>query len=154
MYHSLLPYTDVSKETTEIHAEPKMDFTGIRLLVAEDNELNWEIANELLSATGFTLDWTQNGKLCVEQLKSSEPGYYSAILMDLRMPVMNGLEAAKAIRSLKREDAKKIPIIAMTADAFADDIKACLDSGMNCHVAKPLNMQELLRILQKYCSND
>ena len=70
------------------------------------------------------------------------------------MPVMNGLDAAKTIRSLKREDAKKIPIIAMTADAFSDDIKACLDSGMNSHVAKPLNMQELLRILQKYCSDD
>ena len=127
---------------------------GRRLLVAEDNELNWEIANELLSLSGFTLDWAENGKLCVEQFQAAQPGYYSAILMDLRMPVMNGLDAAKTIRSLKREDAKKIPIIAMTADAFSDDIKACLDSGMNSHVAKPLNMQELLRILQKYCSDD
>lgn len=154
LYHSLLPFADMERERTETHAEPKMDFTGKRLLVAEDNELNWEIANELLSLSGFTLDWAENGKLCVEQFQAAQPGYYSAILMDLRMPVMNGLDAAKTIRSLKREDAKKIPIIAMTADAFSDDIKACLDSGMNSHVAKPLNMQELLRILQKYCSDD
>ena len=129
-----------------------MDFTGRRLLVAEDNELNWEIASELLSAVGFTLDWAENGKICVEKYQVAEPGYYDAILMDLRMPEMNGLEAARTIRAMSREDASRIPIIAMTADAFSDDIKACLDSGMNGHVAKPLNMPELLRLLQKYCS--
>ena len=90
--------------------------------------------------------------MCGEKFQSSPPGYYSDILMDLRMPVMNGFDATKAIRSLQRGDAGRIPILAMTADAFVDDIQECLDCGMNAHVAKPLNMQELLRMLQKYCS--
>ena len=104
------------------------------------------------SQASFALDWAENGKICVEKYQAAEPGYYDAILMDLRMPEMNGLEAARTIRAMSREDASRIPIIAMTADAFSDDIKACLDSGMNGHVAKPLNMPELLRLLQKYCS--
>lgn len=119
--------------------------------MAEDNELNWEIANELLSEAGFLLDWAENGRICVEKLAAAQPGYYDAILMDLRMPEMNGLDATREIRSMDRQDAKNIPIIAMTADAFSDDIKACLDCGMNAHVAKPLNMRELLRLLQRYC---
>ena len=130
--------------------ETKADFTGRRLLVAEDNELNWEIANELLSSVGFALDWAENGRLCVEQFQAHVPGYYDAILMDLRMPVMNGLEAAEAIRALDRPDAKSIPIIAMTADAFAEDVSKCLAVGMNGHVAKPLDIPELLRTLQKH----
>ena len=152
LYHCLSAFNEPDMEKTELPAEPQMDFTGRRLLVAEDNELNWEIASELLSAVGFTLDWAENGKICVEKYQVAEPGYYDAILMDLRMPEMNGLEAARTIRAMSREDASRIPIIAMTADAFSDDIKACLDSGMNGHVAKPLNMPELLRLLQKYCS--
>ena len=152
LYHCLSAFNEPDMEKTELPAEPQMDFTGRRLLVAEDNELNWEIASELLSAVGFTLDWAENGKICVEKYQAAEPGYYDAILMDLRMPEMNGLEAARTIRAMSREDASRIPIIAMTADAFSDDIKACLDSGMNGHVAKPLNMPELLRLLQKYCS--
>ena len=135
----------------DLPAEPAVDFTGKRLLVAEDNELNWEIACELLSEAGFVLDWAENGKICVDKFAAAQPGYYNAILMDLRMPVMNGLEATRTIRSMAREDAGQIPIIAMTADAFSDDVKACLDSGMNGHAAKPLNMQELLRMLQRYC---
>ena len=152
LYNSLLPFAGSGTKPAEFPAGPAADFTGKRLLVAEDNELNWEIANELLSASSFLLDWAENGKLCVEKFQSSPPGYYSAILMDLRMPVMNGFDATKAIRSLQRGDAGRIPILAMTADAFVDDIQECLDCGMNAHVAKPLNMQELLRMLQKYCS--
>ena len=135
----------------DLPAEPKIDFSGKRLLLAEDNELNWEIANELLSSVGFVIDWAENGKLCVEKFAAAQPGYYDAILMDLRMPEMNGFEATQNIRTMEREDAKQIPIIAMTADAFSDDVKACLDCGMNGHVAKPLNMPELLRLLQRYC---
>lgn len=130
--------------------EPELDFTGKRLLVAEDNELNWDIASELLAGVGFSCDWAENGKICVEMYETAEPGHYDAILMDLRMPEMNGLDAARTIRAMKSADALEIPIIAMTADAFSDDVKACLDSGMNAHVAKPLNMQELLRILQRH----
>lgn len=151
LYHSLKPFADQDIENVELPAEPQMDFSGKRLLVAEDNELNWEIASELLSSVGFVLDWAENGKLCVEKFAASQPGYYNAILMDLRMPEMNGFEATQSIRAMEREDARQIPIIAMTADAFADDVKACLDCGMNSHVAKPLNMPELLRLLQRYC---
>lgn len=119
--------------------------------MAENNDLNWEIANELLSSVGFILDWAENGMICVEKFAAAQPGYYDAILMDLRMPKMNGFEATQNIRAMNREDAKHIPIIAMTADVFSDDVKACLDCGMNSHIAKPLNIPELLRLLQKYC---
>lgn len=151
LYHSLKPFAEPETEKTDLPAEPQMDFSGKRLLVAEDNELNWEIANELLSSVGFVLDWAENGKLCVEKFTEVQPGYYDAILMDLRMPEMNGFEATQAIRAMEREDAKEIPIIAMTADAFSDDVKTCLDCGMTGHVAKPLNIPELLRLLEKYC---
>ena len=82
--------------------------------------------------------------------QAKDPGYYDAVLMDLRMPIMNGYEATEAIRGLDRPDAKTIPIIAMTADAFAEDIKKCLDCGMNAHVAKPIDVREVSRLLQKY----
>lgn len=151
LYHSLKPFAEPETEKTDLPAEPQMDFSGKRLLVAEDNELNWEITNELLSSVGFVLEWAENGKLCVEKFAAAQPGYYDTILMDLRMPEMNGFEATQAIRAMEREDARQIPIIAMTADAFSDDVKTCLDCGMNGHVAKPLNIPELLRLLQRYC---
>lgn len=151
LYHCLSPFAEQEVQGPDQPAEPVKDFAGKRLLVAEDNELNWEIASELLSEEGFVLDWAENGRICVEKFELAQPGYYDAILMDLRMPEMNGFEATRAIRSMEREDAGDIPIIAMTADAFSDDVKACLDCGMNEHVAKPLDMQELLRLLQRYC---
>ena len=111
--------------------------------------MNWEIASELLSTYGFELDWAENGKICADKFAASETGYYDAVLMDLRMPVMNGYEATAAIRSSGRPDAD-IPIIAMTADAFSDDIQRCMESGMNAHTAKPLDMRELIRLLTKF----
>ncbi len=134
-------------------AEPapeQTDFSGVRLLLAEDNELNWEIASELLRAQGFTVDWAENGQKCLEMFQASQPGDYRLILMDLRMPVMNGYEATQAIRALDRPDAASIPIIAMTADAFSEDVHKCLACGMNAHMAKPLDMRELLRLIQKF----
>ena len=134
-------------------AEPapeQADFSGVRLLLAEDNELNWEIASELLRAQGFTVDWAENGQKCLEMFQASQPGDYRLILMDLRMPVMNGYEATQAIRALDRPDAASIPIIAMTADAFSEDVHKCLACGMNAHMAKPLDMRELLRLIQKF----
>lgn len=124
-------------------------FRGKRILLAEDNDLNWEIAEVLLSESGFQLERAENGKICVEMFESSEPGYYDVILMDIRMPVMSGYDAAKTIRALKREDAG-LPIIAMTADAFSSDIQQCLDCGMNEHVAKPIDMNKLTQLLKKY----
>lgn len=126
------------------------DFTGKRVLLAEDNEMNWEIANELLSLTGLKLDWAENGQICLEKFRQSPVGQYDAILMDVRMPVMSGLEAARAIRELDRPDARTIPIIAMTADTFTEDIRRCLDSGMNAHVAKPIDVRTVSRLLKKH----
>lgn len=148
LYYGLKPFADTDEEQEPV-SETKTDFTGRRLLVAEDNELNWEIANELLASVGFALDWAENGKICMEKFQTNPSGYYDAILMDLRMPVMNGLEATKAIRAMEHPDAKSIPIIAMTADAFSEDVSKCLEAGMNGHAAKPLDMPELLRTLQK-----
>lgn len=122
---------------------------GCRVLLAEDNDLNWEIASELLSELGLELDWAENGKICVEKFRDSEVGYYDAILMDIRMPVMNGYEATQEIRVMDRED-RNIPIIAMTADAFAEDVKRCLECGMNAHVAKPIDVKDVARQLEKF----
>ena len=123
---------------------------GRRILAAEDNNLNWEILNELLSDAGLQLEWAENGQICLEKFLNSEEGYYDAILMDVRMPVMGGYEATRSIRALSRQDAQTIPIIAMTADAFSEDVKRSLDSGMNAHTAKPINLDELLSLLKKF----
>ena len=150
LYRGLLRFTDAGEAPApEPSQEAAQDFSGVRVLLAEDNELNWEIANELLSARGFVLDWAENGQQCLEKFRASRPGDYQVILMDLRMPVMNGYEATRAIRALDRPDAGTIPIIAMTADAFSEDVHKCLECGMNAHIAKPLDMRELLRLLQK-----
>ncbi|MFG6331794.1 MAG: response regulator [Lachnospiraceae bacterium] len=122
---------------------------GKRILLAEDNELNWEVARELLSILELELDWAENGAACVEKFRKSRVGYYDAIIMDVRMPVMDGYEATAAVRGLEREDAG-IPIIAMTADAFSEDIQRCLECGMNDHLAKPIDIQEVAHKLKKY----
>lgn len=122
---------------------------GKRVLLAEDNELNWEVAREMLSVLELDLDWVENGQICVTKFEASPVGYYDAILMDVRMPVMDGHEAAMAIRALEREDAD-IPIIAMTADAFSEDIQKCLECGMNDHLAKPIDVQAVAHTLRKY----
>ena len=124
---------------------------GLHFLAAEDNEINAEILAELLEIEEATCEIVENGRLAVERFRQSEEGEFDAILMDVQMPVMNGHEAARAIRALEREDAKRIPIIAMTANAFAEDEKAALGAGMNAHVAKPLNM-ELLKKAIRQCA--
>ncbi len=120
---------------------------GKRLLLVEDNELNREIAEELLAANGFIIDKAENGSIAVDMVKSSSHGYYSLILMDIQMPVMNGYEAAKAIRALDDKQLASIPIVAMTANAFDDDKQQALDSGMNAHVAKPFDIDSLMELL-------
>ncbi len=151
LFYGLKPYllTD-TEDVSETASVVKEDFTGKKILLAEDNDLNWEIANELLSELGLKLDWAENGQICLDKFRESEEGYYDAILMDLRMPVMSGLETTREIRALDRPDAQTIPIIAMTADAFAEDIRNCLDCGMNAHVAKPIDIDELIRLLKKH----
>ena len=148
LFYGLKKYMNI--EELQGTSSDENDLAGRHILVAEDNELNWEIINELLTDIGMELDWTENGQLCVEKYEKSDPEYYDAILMDVRMPIMDGYEATRSIRALNRPDAKSIPIIAMTANAFAEDIKRCLDNGMNAHTAKPINLDEVLSILKKY----
>lgn len=148
LYHGLKPYAEGIEQAQEA-TELGVSLNGIRILLAEDNDLNWEIAEELLSELGMELERAENGQICIDMFQKSEAGYYNAVLMDLRMPVMTGYEAAWGIRKLDREDSD-IPIIAMTADAFAEDIKRCLDCGMNAHVAKPIDVQEVARLLEKF----
>ena len=123
------------------------DYTGKRFLLAEDNELNREIAVEFLELAGAKVDTAENGKAAAEIFASSPEGCYEAVFMDIRMPVMNGYEAARAIRGSSHPQAKTIPIIAMTANAFAEDVQAAKDAGMNGHVAKPIDMSEISREL-------
>lgn len=149
LYHALRQYMDI--ETKHDQAlNQKIDLSGRRILLAEDNELNWEVASELLSDLGVELDWAEDGQICLNKFQKSPEGYYDAVLMDIRMPHMTGYEAAKAIRELNRPDALSIPIIAMSADAFSDDIKHCLECGMNAHIAKPIDVIELTRLLKRY----
>lgn len=133
----------------EVISGSSHQFQGKRLLVVEDNELNMEIANTLLESEGFIVENAYNGKEAVDRFFEKEKGYYSAILMDIRMPVMNGLDATKVIRKASREDASQIPIVAMTANAFDEDMKKSIESGMNGHLTKPLDMQKLLKLLEK-----
>lgn len=150
LYYGLRPFIEEKAPQQEQKEEAVVDLTGTRILVAEDNELNWEITSEMLCEFGLELEWAENGQICVEKFEASPPGWYDAILMDLRMPVMSGFEAAGAIRELDREDAHSIPIIAVSADAFQDDIQKCLDHGMNAHTAKPLDPEEVLSLLKRY----
>lgn len=148
LFHSLRQYM----ETDAVHTQTDepLSLQGYRVLIAEDNELNWEIAYELLSDLGMELDWAEDGQICLDMFQKSVVGYYYAILMDIRMPNMTGYEATEAIRKLNRPDASSIPIIAMSADAFSEDIQRCLACGMNSHIAKPIDVLELTRILTRY----
>ncbi len=139
-----LPQVGSSADAPEGGAE----FTGMRVLVAEDNELNWEIIHILLAEHGVSSDRVENGKKCVELLERADAPAYDLVLMDVQMPVMDGREATRALRRSGRPAARTIPVVAMTADAFAEDIAACLDAGMDAHVAKPVDMDQLLRVLQ------
>ena len=132
---------------TERAVDPGLQ--GKRILLAEDNELNWEVAREMLAVLEIEMDWAENGQLCVKKFERSPIGHYDAILMDVRMPVMDGHEATTVIRRLEREDAD-VPIIAMTADAFSEDIQKCLECGMNDHLAKPIDVQAVAYKLKKY----
>ncbi len=148
LFYGLKPFVG-EEEVQTVKEEKAPEFSDKRVLIAEDNELNWEIANELLHDLGLELEWAENGEVCTEMFSRSAPGYYDAILMDIRMPIMDGYEATDAIRAMNRPDAG-LPIIAMTADAYSDDIQKCLSHGMNAHVAKPIDIGEVTRTLKKY----
>lgn len=118
-----------------------------RILLVEDNELNYEIAIAILSGAGYTVEYAENGQVAVEMVKNSKPGYYQVILMDIQMPIMNGFEASKAIRKLDNKELASIPILAMTANAFEEDKREALKCGMNGHIAKPIDVKNLFEVL-------
>ena len=142
----LAPAPDTVKKTAA-----QMDISGLNLLLVEDNELNTEIAETLLSDEGANLTVAEDGLQAVRMFQEKPEGYFDAILMDIMMPVMDGLTATKTIRSLKHPDAETIPIIAMTANAFREDKEKCLAAGMNAHLAKPIKIENIKRILCEYC---
>ena len=142
-----LPIGKLDGETPRSREPEHHDFHGRRLLIVEDNPLNQEIAQSLLEMEGFLVETAENGQAALDAFGSHEPGYYDAVLMDIRMPVMDGIEATRRIRTMERPDSRTIPIIAMTANAFDQDSRKSLDSGMNGHLSKPIRVEELLGML-------
>ena len=141
------------KEEQEQQAKGSLEnLKDARILLVEDNEINIYVAQLILEKAGCLVEVARDGKQAIEQFTNSEEGYYKAILMDVRMPVMNGIEATREIRALSRKDAKTIPVIAMTADAFDEERKQTLDAGMNYHLSKPINPQILYNVLSGYLS--
>lgn len=123
----------------------KVDFSHLRVLLIEDHPVNTLVAKRMLEKFGAVVDTAENGQVGYEKLVQSENGQYNVVFMDIQMPVMNGYECAKAIRTSAHPQARTIPIIATTANAFADDIQKSLDSGMNAHVVKPINIEAIAR---------
>lgn len=140
-------------EMTEQTEESDAPCAGMHLLVAEDNELNREVMTELLAMHDITCECAEDGAVCLERFSAAPEGTYDAILMDMQMPVMNGVEATRRIRALPLPWAKRIPIIAMTANAMKDDVKRCLGAGMNDHLSKPVDMALMLKVLAKARKN-
>ncbi|MBQ4438273.1 response regulator [bacterium] len=137
------------KSTVTKHAEHKAELSGRKVLVAEDVQINAEILKMILQMRSIENDVAENGKIAVEMFSSKPEGTYSAILMDMRMPEMDGLEATRAIRAMKRDDAKKIPIIALTANAFDEDVQRSLQAGLNAHLSKPVKPEQLYQTLEE-----
>lgn len=144
--------TDRKEEEQAVGPVVITSFADKRILVVEDNDLNREIAYELLKETGAEIETACDGKEAVDKVSASPEGYYNLIIMDIQMPVMNGLEATKNIRRLDRQDIKKLPIVAMSANAFAEDVQLSLKAGMNEHIAKPIEIISLYKIIAKWFS--
>lgn len=131
------------------HEDDYSDLKGMNILVAEDIEVNWEIISCMLEVMGITSERAENGRVCVEKMRSAGDGRYDLIFMDIQMPEMNGLEATREIRKLEDRRASSVPIIAMTADAFSENITECMNAGMNGHIAKPIDMKLVIREIRK-----
>ena len=147
---SVLGGSDEEEADNALDTFQQQDYSGIRVLLVEDNDINVEVAQELLGIVGIQAETALNGQLAVDCVLEKEPGYYDLIFMDIQMPVMNGYEAARAIRSSGREDLRSIPIIAMTANAFSDDIRKARDAGMDDHISKPVDLGRLEEVLRKW----
>ena len=140
----------MGKESRSVQPEDDhSDLEGLHILVAEDNDINWEIISAMLSMFGITTDRAENGKVCVDMISAAGEGSYALIFMDVQMPEMNGLDATRAIRRLENPWASSIPIVAMTADAFSENVTACLEAGMNGHIAKPIDVKLVIREIRR-----
>ena len=141
---------DIQKATEAIEAKSRAgtaDFGSMRVLLVDDMPINRQIAIKMLENQGFTVETAENGKEAVERVKNAVPGYYNAVLMDIQMPEMNGYEATHAIRNLDDEERRKVPVIAMTANAFAEDVRKAKEAGMNAHIAKPIDVRNMTEVL-------
>ena len=147
-----LPITDAA-QYEKLHkpapAQKKADFSEVRILLVEDQEINRQIETKILSRAGFRIEYAENGRVAVDKISASEPGYYQIVLMDINMPEMNGYEAAQAIRALPDPALSSVPIVAMTANAFHEDIQKAHDCGMNDHIAKPIEIPRMMEVLTR-----
>jgi CheY-like chemotaxis protein len=141
---------NISTNAAHLDSYVQQNYGGHRVLVVEDNELNIEVAGELLEMIGLEVDYAYNGQEAVDRLQEMPTGYYDLVFMDIQMPIMNGYEATQVIRNLEREDLRSIPIVAMTADAFAEDAQHALDAGMNAHLPKPVSIPQLEKIIAQF----
>lgn len=148
IYDKINEILGIEAESVESENEYS-DLEGLNILVTEDNDINWEIISTLLSMYGINTERAENGRICVDKIKEAEKDKYMLIFMDIQMPEMNGLDATRAIRSLSNHWAKNIPIIAMTADAFSENITECLETGMNGHIAKPIDIKLVLKEIRR-----
>ena len=140
----------IGKESTSLEPEDDYsDLEGLHILIAEDNDINWEIISAMLGMFGITTDRAENGQICVDMMRAAAKGSYELIFMDIQMPEMNGLDATRAIRKLEDPWASSIPIVAMTADAFSENVTACLDAGMNGHIAKPIDIKLVIKEIRR-----
>ncbi|MBP5230119.1 MAG: response regulator, partial [Clostridia bacterium] len=140
----------LGEEVTSVEPEDDYsDLEGVHILVAEDNDINWEIIHDTLELFGITADRAENGRVCVDIMKTAEEGCYTLIFMDVQMPEMNGLDATRAIRKLENPWAASIPIVAMTADAFSENVTECLNAGMDGHIAKPVDVKLVIKEIRK-----
>jgi len=142
-------FREAFKLKNEALANRRADLKGRHILLAEDVAVNAEIMVKVLGMREIEVDLAENGRIAVGKFSSHESGYYDAILMDMRMPEMDGLEATRAIRTMDREDAKRIPIIALSANAFDEDVQRSLQAGLNAHLSKPVEPEALFETLEK-----
>ena len=145
-----IPHRITEKSDLSEHRNVEIDpdaFRGKRILLAEDNELNAEIAFAILGEEGIEMERAENGRISVEMITRTAPSYYDLVLMDIQMPVMNGYEAARTIRSMEDREKARIPILAMTANAFEEDKREAMRAGMNGHLAKPIDVRQLMKAL-------
>ena len=140
----------IGKESKSVEPEDDYsDLQGLHILIAEDNDINWEIISAMLAMFGITTERAENGRICVDRMRSAQEGSYALIFMDVQMPEMNGLDATRAIRKLEDRWASSIPIVAMTADAFSENVTECLNAGMNGHIAKPVDIKLVIKEIRR-----